>query len=98
MIGRDVSEAGHLLNAEIARMRQDTGIEMGQQSGSEAGGISRMHKCREKRVQVSTSMSTSLSSTRGRRSVMRAAKASALAGRGAASNGDSTISSFSTRT
>ena len=39
-------------NAEIARMRQDTGIEMGQQSGSEAGGISRT-KCREKRVQVS---------------------------------------------
>jgi hypothetical protein len=34
----------HLLQAEITRMRQDTGIEMGPQGGPQRLGTGRMHK------------------------------------------------------
>src|SRR5687767_11662507 len=40
----NIGAVGHLLQAEITGMRQDTGIEMGQQGGPQRVGARRMEK------------------------------------------------------
>ena len=95
----EIREVGHLLHAEITGMRQDTGIKMGQQGGPEGLGVRRMDKVPGK-LRPGVHFNEQLTEIHAWQPLgdARRLSASALAGRGSASKGERTISSFSTRT